>query len=245
VGFGTQSAFSNGDSPPETMLIPEDPHTVDSPLICRRGVLGTIGLAGLGLLAAAPNAEAFTQTKKAGSMPSVSVPTSSRQHTAPAAMPYTVRPALPEPWAAVNHRAANDYHRYLSGLGLKRISPAQVIESHAKARGETWNSLPPKAWWKRMGYTLRVVERIALEMNVSDVEIISAYRSPAYNSRCAGARRNSWHQANIAADVKFPVRSSKVTATARHLRDLGLFKGGVGGYWNFTHIDCRGQNVNW
>jgi hypothetical protein len=46
-------------------------------------------------------------------------------------------------------------------------------------------------------------------------------------------------------DVRFPVRAKLVTATARELRDLGLFRGGVGGYWNFTHIDCRGKNINW
>jgi uncharacterized protein YcbK (DUF882 family) len=90
-----------------------------------------------------------------------------------------------------------------------------------------------------------VVERIAMEMNVNQVEVVSAYRAPAYNARCAGARTGSWHQANVAVDVKFPVRASQVTSTARHLRDLGLFKGGVGGYWNFTHIDARGQNINW
>jgi uncharacterized protein YcbK (DUF882 family) len=95
-----------------------------------------------------------------------------------------------------------------------------------------------------MGYTLRVVDRIAREMDVRQVEVISAYRSPAYNARCGG-RTGSWHQANIAVDVKFPVRASLVTAKARELRDLGLFKGGVGGYWNFTHIDARGQNINW
>ena len=96
-----------------------------------------------------------------------------------------------------------------------------------------------------MSYVLRVIDRIAKEMNVDQVEIISAYRSPGYNSRCRGARAGSWHQANVAADVKFPVRASKVAATARELRDLGLFRGGVGGYWNFTHIDARGQNINW
>jgi len=41
------------------------------------------------------------------------------------------------------------------------------------------------------------------------------------------------------------VRASLVTSTARNLRDRGLFKGGVGGYWNFTHIDTRGENMNW
>jgi uncharacterized protein YcbK (DUF882 family) len=127
---------------------------------------------------------------------------------------------------------------------MKRVNPEQVIAAHAKEKGGVWNSLPPKQWWNRMGYVLRVVDRIALEMGVNQVEVISAYRSPGYNARCGG-RTGSWHQANIAADVKFPVRASQVTKTARELRDLGLFKGGVGGYWNFTHIDARGQNINW
>jgi hypothetical protein len=226
------------------MLFPEDPQTTESPLTSRRGILGTLGLAGLGLLAGADKAAAFTDVKKSGAMPKVSVPTSA-QNTMTRAVPFALQPDLPEEWAAEHHRDANDYFRYLNSLGLKRVSPAQVVATHAKMRGTVWNTLPPKAWWKRMGYTLRVVERIAQEMNISQVEVISAYRAPAYNARCEGARAGSWHQANIAADVKFPVRASKVTSTARELRDLGLFKGGVGGYWDFTHIDCRGENINW
>lgn len=225
------------------MLFPEDRPAPDSPLTCRRGVLGSLGLAGLGMLASATPAGAFTQLKKGNAIPKVSVPTSS-QHSANRAVPYAVQPDLPEEWAAQHVSTANDYFRYLNSLGLRRVSPAQVVASHAKAKGTVWNTLPPKAWWRRMGYTLKVVERIAQELNVQQVEVISAYRSPAYNARCGG-RAGSWHQANIAADVKFPVRASLVTATARELRDLGLFKGGVGGYWNFTHIDARGQNINW
>ena len=152
---------------------------------------------------------------------------------------------IPDEWRAMYGRSAADYLRYLQSLKLRRVSAEQVLASHAKSKGGVWNSVPPKQWWKRMGYTLRVVERIAQELNVGDVEVISAYRSPAYNARCSGARTGSWHQANVAVDVKFPVRASTVTATARELRDLGLFRGGVGGYWNFTHIDARGQNVNW
>ncbi len=221
---------------------------LESQSIRRRGVLSTLGLAGLGVIASATPAEAFTAKKKGAEIPKVSVPTSSGS-AANRVVPFTPAAAtpadLPEEWAIRNASMANDYFRYLSTLGLRRLSPRQVIQSHAKAKGTVWNSLPPKVWWKRMGYTLRVVERIAKEMNVDEVEVVSAYRSPAYNARCAGARAGSWHQANIALDVKFPVRASKVAATARELRDLGLFKGGVGGYWNFTHIDVRGQNINW
>ncbi|MCX6868226.1 MAG: D-Ala-D-Ala carboxypeptidase family metallohydrolase, partial [Verrucomicrobia bacterium] len=216
----------------------------DSQAIHRRGVLGTLGLAGLGVLASSITATAYPSRRNDGSGPQVSVPTSSPDSfSSPVAS--SALPDLPEEWAERQGHLASDYLRYLNGLHMQRVCPKQVLETHAKAKASVWNSLPPKAWWNRIGYTLRVVDRIAREMNVAQVEVISAYRCPAYNAHCSGARSGSWHQANIAADVKFPVKASQVTATARELRDLGLFKGGVGGYWDFTHIDCRGQNINW
>ncbi len=225
------------------MIFPEEAHAPNhqnQPVIDRRGVLGTLGLTGFGLLASSATSSAFISKK---STPKVTVPTAAT-NTSQQAHRFAPLPDLPAEWSAKNDSAA-EYLRYLSSLNLQRVSPKQVIEAHAKAKGSTWNSLPPKQWWNRMGYVLKVVDRIAREMNVNSVEVISAYRSPAYNARCAGAKAGSWHQSNVAADVKFPVRASRVTATARELRDLGLFKGGVGGYWNFTHIDARGQNVNW
>ena len=229
------------------MIFPDATPTVHSsanPMVHRRDVLGTLGLAGLGVLASSMPASAFTSQSNNGSGPQVSVPTSTPPGMGwPTQAPAT--PDLPEQWAEHQGHLATDYLRYLNALHLQRVSPQQVLESHAKAKGTIWNTLPPKVWWNRIGYTLRVVDRIGAEMNVSQVEVISAYRCPAYNAQCRGAKAGSWHQANIAADVKFPAPASQVTATARNLRDLGLFKGGVGGYWNFTHIDCRGQNLNW
>lgn len=232
------------------MISPDEtPPSVDAgyPALSRRGVIGTLGLASLGWLAASAPAQAFTPVKKSPAVPKVTVPTSNRSTSNRAVRFVEPEPTsdLPEEWWQQNGAAASQYLRYLNSLNLRRVNASQVLESHAKSKGGVWNTIPPKTWWGRMGYTLRVVERIALELNVSDVEVISAYRSPAYNARCAGARRGSWHQANVAADVKFPVRASVVTATARELRDLGLFRGGVGGYWNFTHIDARGKNINW
>lgn len=219
----------------------QSPESTDLQRLDRRGVLGNLGLLGLGVLASSTSASAFTSHRDGGS-PKVSVKTGSRSFSSRRA---AALPDLPNEWASSHGAVAASYLKYLNGLNLQRVDPAQLVESHAKAKGSTWNSLPPKAWWKRMGYTLKVVDRIAREMNVSNVEVISAYRNPRYNARCAGAKSGSWHQANVAVDVKFPMRASKVTSTARELRNLGLFSGGVGGYWNFTHIDCRGKNVNW
>jgi hypothetical protein len=225
----TNSAFSN-----EIL--------VSSP-IARRRVMGSFGLAGLGLLSTSTLASASSFQRKNNGSPKVTVPT--QQAAAAAPRERIDLTNLNADWTRSQGALLPEYTRYIWSLKLRTISPKQVVEAHAKSKGSVWNSLPPKQWWTRMGYTLRVADRIAQEMGVEEVQVVSAYRSPAYNARCAGARAGSWHQANVALDVKFPRRASQVTATARNLRDRGLFKGGVGGYGSFTHIDTRGENVNW
>jgi hypothetical protein len=195
----------------------------------RRTVIGRLGLTGLALAFTQTHASAFIGNRKyAGST-----------------RPAVDLSSLPHEWIRREGALLNEYTHYLAALKLRKVGILQVLSAHAKERGGVWNGLPPRHWWNRMGYTLRVVDRIAHELNSPVSEVLSAYRSPAYNAKCSGARTGSWHQANVAVDVKFPVRASTVTATTRNLRDRGLFKGGVGSYGNFTHIDTRGQNINW
>lgn len=223
------------------IFLPAPDANVTSNALCidRRRMMSGLGLVGLGMVASSAAASGLTP-----GVPSVTVP--SQKVAGPTLQGQRIDLTdLPPDWARAQGTLLREYTGYLWKLKLKSISPAQVIEAHAKSKGSVWNTLPPKAWWTRMGYTLRVADRIAAEMNVSSVEVVSAYRSPAYNAHCEGAKVGSWHQANVAVDVKFPVRASQVTAAARNLRDRGLFKGGVGGYWNFTHIDTRGENMNW
>lgn len=224
------------------MAEPSFPETSNesTALMHRRHVIGTLGLAGVGLVASAGDAFAA---------PKVTVPTaaSNAKGSVPA-MRYKAGESplseISKDWARDNGLRANEYLRYLNGLRLRKVNPEQVIAAHAKQRGNIWNSLPPKQWWNRMGYVLRVVDRIALEMNLDSIEVISAYRNPSYNSLCGG-RSRSWHQANVAADIKTPVSAYKFTKVTRQLRDEGLFRGGVGSYWGFTHVDARGENINW
>lgn len=193
----------------------------------RRHILSGLGMAGLGCL--------FAGASSSASAREVVLRVGGEDH----------QPDLPEEWLRRN-RYASSYQRYIRSLHLKSIDPAQFLASHARQRRGVWNALPPRQDWRRMGYVLKVVDRIAKEMNVRDVEIISAYRSDAYNARCYGAKKGSWHRENVAVDVSFAsTRSSQVTRTARQLRELGLFRGGVGGYRNFTHVDARGFNVDW
>lgn len=211
----------------------------------RRKVISTLGLATTALCASSVSASAGWFTKK-DDIPVVqvkSIPSSGRVRTTPA--PSQRIGGFSDEWVRLQRGNLNSYVSYLNSLKLKNITAQDVISAHAKEHEGVWNTLPPKQWWTRMGYTLRVVDRVSTAMNVPVKEIVSAYRSPSYNARCQGAKKGSYHQANVAIDVQFDTSARNVTHAARTLRDRGLFKGGVGSYSSFTHIDTRGTNVNW
>ena len=202
----------------------------------RRGALGTLGVGALALIGSSMPASALF-TKKPGN-PRVVV-------NGGGSAVIGDLSDLPAEWVARQGSNLKAYVAYLGSLRLQKLTVRQVIEAHAKQRGTVWNTLPPRSLWRQMVPTLRVIDRLSQELEQPVKEIVSAYRCPAYNARCAGARSGSWHQANVAVDVQFAVAASTVAQTARTLRSRGLFRGGVGRYSGFTHVDTRGQNVDW
>ena len=92
---------------------------------------------------------------------------------------------------------------------------------------------------------LLVADEVASRLGTSVRVVTSAYRSPAYNARCSGAMPNSYHKQNYALDLKFHASPSVVARIARNVREEGKFRGGVGRYSGFTHIDTRGYNADW
>jgi len=214
------------------MLIdPSRGESAHAALQSRRGALGTIGAGALALLATTGTSSAFFSRK-----PKISVLTPS------APVDFS---ELPQDWVAHQGRELKAYAEFLASLRLQKLTPRQVIASHAKQRGSVWNSLPPRNMWRQMAPTLRVIDRVSMQLGHPVKQIVSAYRAPAYNARCPGAKSGSYHQANVAVDVQFEVSPSTVAQTARALRSSGVFRGGVGRYSTFTHIDTRGQNVDW
>lgn len=153
---------------------------------------------------------------------------------------------LPKSWIRnEGEQKIQSYATYLASLRLRYVTPAQVIKAHARRKGSVWNNLPPKTMWRSMGGTLQAADRVAARLGQPIKNVTSAYRSPAYNRRCPGAKSRSWHLQNFALDLQFGVSPYKVAAAARELRGRGLFKGGIGRYSSFTHIDTRGHNVDW
>lgn len=152
---------------------------------------------------------------------------------------------IPESWVRLKGNNVNRYANYIKGLGLRNITPRMVIAPHFKTRGRVGNSLPPRSMWKKMGPTLKVIDRMAGEMGLPVKSILSAYRSPRYNSAVRG-NSNSLHKANQAIDVVFHGATPYYVASiARYLRKKRKFSGGVGRYGSFVHVDTRGYNADW
>ena len=152
---------------------------------------------------------------------------------------------IPLEWKGILGSRLPAYADYLQKARLKHFTVRQVIEPHIHKRGRVQNTLPPRAMWANLRSTLKVIDALADRLDVDVDRCVSAYRSPAYNARCRGAKRNSYHTRNNAIDIVFPCSPGKVAAMARAMRASGLYKGGVGRYSGFTHVDTRGKNVDW
>ena len=90
-----------------------------------------------------------------------------------------------------------------------------------------------------------MADEVASRLGSSVRVVTSAYRTPAYNARCSGAMPNSYHKQNYALDLQFFASPYTVARVARSVREEGTFRGGVGRYPSFTHIDTRGYNADW
>lgn len=152
---------------------------------------------------------------------------------------------IPKSW--VEHKGIEvlDYARFIQSLKLKNITPRMVIEPHFKCRRGIKNELPPKKMWKTIAPTLKALDEICQKSGIKVKKIISAYRSPKYN-RAVRGNRGSYHMQNNAIDVTFSnVSNWRAAKTIKEFRNSGEFKGGVGTYRSFIHIDTRGENASW
>ena len=160
---------------------------------------------------------------------------------------YSTRPVkgIPQSWVDQKGLDVLRYANYIKGLRLKNLSPYTVLYPHFKTRGRYRNSIPPRYMWRNIAATLRVIDKMSSHLKARVRPLVSVYRSPTYN-RAVRGRSKSQHLVNNAIDVQFyGVSAYTVSAVARRYRAAGHFKGGVGRYSSFTHVDTRGYNADW
>lgn len=130
----------------------------------------------------------------------------------------------------------------LDKAGVKHFTADELFFRGASDETLNLNTAPPKELWKNMIPTA-VAANEAREKLGAPIKVRSAYRSPAYNRRIGGARA-SQHMKFTALDLGTdkPAQLYKILLEMR--RD-GKFKGGLGLYRSFVHLDTRGVNANW
>lgn len=137
-----------------------------------------------------------------------------------------------------------NYEKYLASLKLRHFQPHEITRYGKAVRGRVRNSLPPDELWKNIAPTLRVLDRCR-EIIGKPIVLTSVYRSPAYNTAVGGARY-SQHLRNNATDFQVHGAFDEEAWTVLHqLRAAGEFRGGLGRYATFIHLDTRGTNADW
>lgn len=112
-----------------------------------------------------------------------------------------------------------------------------------RSRAHGLNTLPPRELWENIMEIAGVADMARGDLG-SPVRILSAYRSPAYNKAIGGATA-SRHVCFDALDLApLDGRVGMLLRILKRLRREGHFKGGIGSYPGFVHIDNRGANVD-
>jgi len=131
---------------------------------------------------------------------------------------------------------------------IQHFAPSELLTMgtrHGQAGhpAHGFNTLPPEDLWENIR-TILLVASIARETH-GPLLIASAYRSPAYN-RAVGGVENSQHVQFRALDLVPLETSPHLLARRLHeMRRNRVFRGGIGTYRTFIHIDSRGKNNTW
>ena len=136
------------------------------------------------------------------------------------------------------------YLEFLAGLQLSHFAPTEIAFRGASDERLKLNSDPPPDLWANMVKTAWLADQVR-EYLGSPIRVISGYRSPAYNSAISGASQ-SRHLSNDALDLQ-PLSTTprKLHGALVAFREAGLFRGGLGLYPSFVHVDRRGENRDW
>lgn len=137
------------------------------------------------------------------------------------------------------------YDDAAKAAGIQHFSADEFTSYFAVNRRGVKNSTPPRELWGNIIATLRVVEALRVHFG-RPIVLLSSYRSPAYNAAIDGAATKSYHMQFKALDIAVAGRTPRqVFDQLRAWRDAGRFKGGLGLYRTFVHIDTRGTNATW
>jgi hypothetical protein len=130
--------------------------------------------------------------------------------------------------------------------GLTEFSPSDFLVKGGLNATNHLNTDPPKELWPNVKELVRVLVALKQRLGNPSITFNSVYRSPRYNASVGGAS-SSQHMRFTAADIVIHNggNPSDWANVLRGMRQGGLFKGGIGLYSSFVHVDTRGFNADW
>ncbi|HEV2555001.1 MAG TPA: glycoside hydrolase family protein [Bosea sp. (in: a-proteobacteria)] len=143
-----------------------------------------------------------------------------------------------------------DFAQHFASWGVRNFKPYELLvmgSSHSNPNSPAFglNTLPPKDLWDNIKLTIQVLDKLR-DQFMAPIRTLSVYRSENYN-RAIGGETNSLHKRFNAIDFYVQSNSSPSSwaGVLRDMRDRGDFKGGIGTYGSFVHLDTRGSNADW
>jgi hypothetical protein len=137
--------------------------------------------------------------------------------------------------------AKADFQQLLDQHGVRYFNADEVFFRGARDARLQLNTDPPRSLWPSLLAVTKVADEARHRLGKA-VKINSAYRNAAYN-RAIGGASASIHMRGGALDLSgSPATLHRILT---EMRREGLFKGGIGKYRTFVHVDVRGKNADW
>lgn len=146
-----------------------------------------------------------------------------------------------EDWGEDLCRAFESFHY---AIGLKHFAARELLTATDHFKDGVKNSPPPPGLWRNIIETARVLDELRKHLS-APIIITSTYRNESYN-KAIGGSPNSRHTRYNALDFYSQhVKPDVLAQTLLSWRAEGRFRGGVGTYPSFVHLDTRGENATW
>ena len=134
-----------------------------------------------------------------------------------------------------------DFQKLLDAQGTRYFDADEVFFRGARDAKLQLNTDPPRSLWPSLLAVTKVADEARHRLG-RPLRINSGYRNAAYN-RAIGGASASIHMRGGALDLSgSPATLHRILT---EMRREGLFRGGIGRYRTFTHVDVRGKNADW
>jgi uncharacterized protein YcbK (DUF882 family) len=156
-------------------------------------------------------------------------------------MPEPTAPEKPAPKKKKPTGAKADFQKLLDEAGIRYFTADEVFFRGARDARLQLNTDPPRGLWPSLLAVVKIADEARHRLG-KPLKINSGFRSVAYNRAIRGAA-NSLHTKAAALDLSgSPVTLHRILT---EMRREGLFRGGLGRYKTFVHVDVRGKNADW